>query len=106
MYTYIYPITRFGELETTIVRNTKLSDTEDDVMSFYDDDISQKDLERIIKAYNSGRIQDIFNYIKTNIIERNPRYGNCTYSEIMGGCHHYEGMTKIGENTFKICLGS
>lgn len=105
MYTYIYPITRYSELTSRVQRQI-FTNKEHEIMQFYDTYISDSDMTLIINAYKQGNIQDNFDYIKNNIIERDPCKDKCKYYEIMGDLQFYEGLENLGFNTYDVQLGS
>ena len=105
MFSFIYPITRYGELETTITSD-KILTKEKEVMAFYETRISPTDIIRITTAYNAGEISDTFDYIKDNLINRPLHKSPCTYREIMGDCQFYEGLNKIAPSQWTVSLGS
>lgn len=101
MYKYIYPITRYGELETVIGKDHLLQ-TEEEIMNFYDQKISKADCERIRKAYQQDEICDTFDYVSDNI----NRLDECLYKDLMGDCNFYEGVNEIYDNNYHVELGS
>lgn len=105
MYTYIYKITRHGEL-TSVVTSNVFSDKEKDVMNFYKREISEEDKRQIIEAYNAGKLGDTFEYIKDNLVERDSTRSPCRYKELMGARDFFEGLEETEPNTFYVCLGS
>jgi len=105
MYRYTYPITRFNDVETTIQTDTPLIGKKA-VMAFYNQVINPEDRERILAAYNTDGFFDGFDYIKSNLVERDPTLPPCKYYELMGDCQWYEGLGTISENHFTVHLGS
>lgn len=105
MYFYTYPITRHGELETKVARET-FTDKKKDVMAFYQQEISDEDRERILIGYEDGTVADIFGYIKDNLIDRDEEDEPCKYWELMGDCRFYEGLENLGDGCFSVLLGS
>lgn len=98
MYHYIYNITRYGEITTTITRDT-FTDDETEIMSFYDQEITIEDRNRIIESYNKGDLNDRFDYILDNLINRKPNCGPCTYKELMGDCKRLRRVVPIISST-------
>lgn len=105
MYKYVYDITRYGELQTTTTSVNHLTGKKE-IMAFYNREVTVEDKQRIIAGFEKGTIFDTFDYIKDNLINRDPKLPNCTYKELMGDCQFYEGLEEIGDNTFLISLGS
>lgn len=105
MYQYIYDITRYGNVQTTIETSYPLTQKRE-IMNFYKRVITAADRERIIAAYNMQGFFDGFDYIKDNLIERDPQKEQCQYWELMGDCQFYEGLSEISENRFSVLLGS
>lgn len=105
MYKYVYYITRYSQVATTIESETPLT-TKKQVMAFYQREINESDMARIIKAYNKEGFSDGFDYIRDNIINRDPELGPCKYHEIMGDCQFYEGLVEIKDRVYEVCLGS
>lgn len=105
MISYTYPITRYGELETTIKLNC-FTEKKRDVMKFYERDVTNEDIKRILKGYHDGQIVDVFNYIRDNLVLRDPSLHQCKYFELMGDCRFYEGITKIDSDHYYVDLGS
>lgn len=105
VYKYTYPITRYSEV-TTVIQKATHSEAEDDVMEFYQRDITDEDRERILSVYHTGGLDDVFEYIKDNLVERDPFRHPCKYFELMGDCQFYEGLDTIEENHYRVCLGS
>ena len=63
-YTYIYPITRYGELETEVIADT-FFESEEDVMQFYQKPISQQDRKRMLEFLEEDPDADVFQYLAT-----------------------------------------
>lgn len=105
MFHYTYPITRYGDVETTIESDTRLTNKKQ-VMSFYKRAVTPQDRENILAAYHTPGFFDGFDYIKDNLVDRTSDRGPCEYWELMGDCQFYEGLTLIGDNHYNVDLGS
>lgn len=106
MYTYIYEITRYGELTSERTSNVKLE--EKDIMSFYDQPISRIDYERIKNDEFMCFAKDyVEEYIIGNPAFKDyPLVARPKYRELMGDCLFYEGLEEIKSNVFEVQLGS
>lgn len=105
VYTYVYPVTRYSELTARIQTSVKRT-SKQEVMAFYKQQITPEDEARIRLAYRNGELSDTFRYIRDNLVDRDVTRKPCTYKELMGDCQFYEGLDKIGDKTFYVCLGS
>lgn len=105
MYLYTYSITRYGGVESTIETPSSLTHKRE-IIAFYKREITAADRALIIEAYNIQGFLDGFDYIKNNLIEREPHRGPCKYAELMGGSRFCEELGKIGDNHFSVLLGS
>ncbi|CAH6419751.1 Hypothetical protein HVR_LOCUS828 [uncultured virus] len=108
MPSYIYPITRYSELTTTIVLDT-FTDKRKEVMAFYQRDVTSEDYKRI--NYCNGEISDAFQYVKDNLLLRDPVRGPCKYYELMKVGLRYEGLTDVTDignfgECYEVNLGS
>lgn len=101
-----FPITRYGEIESSVTLD--LSKEEDmikfsDPMHVYRDYLTEDERDRILEGYHKGEVDDVFNYIRDNLITHS---GLVLRFQLMGDRHFYEGLTTQSEGVYYINLGS
>jgi hypothetical protein len=105
MYKYTYPITRNLRLTTTVESDVLLA-TEADVMAFYDRQVSEDDYDRIIRAFCDDPGFHNSSHRRGHCARYNfPPREQCRYGQFTG-YSFYEGIKVIGENHYRIYLGS
>jgi hypothetical protein len=99
-----YPIARYWDVYSE-KEFDELPEKEEEIMKFYQEQVSKKDRELILKAYRNEPSGDM-NEIACCFVDKK---FNCPYSELMGDKKVFERLEKweeIGENVYEVVLGS
>lgn len=96
-----YPITRYYRVYVD-VKFPKLPKTKEQIMKFYERIVSKEHRKLILAAYNQDPSRD---HNRIACCFRDEEF-TCPYSELMSDLRFYEGLEKVGENVYKVKLGS